>query len=239
MEEKKLLDMFELGNEISSLVVKGEIPPSIGERIKEKIKERGISLTKDQLYKLVNRVKGILKSHPTKGEQKIASEANLLDTISNLQSRVEYLERVQNQWMKGISKLKEVEASARHVKESALSSSLLSDIPNDPKSVVIAMKWLQFLINKVGAKRVPEVLNYYVDIGWLDERVKLRLLEYCEGLAEEGSSDAREGGLTARDHIQSFLFIQKLLGREINNLLVEQIDRDISKIMKNLESLGI
>ncbi|RLF38102.1 MAG: flagellar protein E, partial [Thermoplasmata archaeon] len=113
----------------------------------------------------------------------------------------------------------------------------LSDIPNDPKSVVIAMKWLQFLINKVGVKRVPEVLNYYVDIGWLDEKAKSKLLVYCEGLGEEG--EVKEGNLTAKDHLQSFLFIQKLLGKEIGTIPVDQIDRDISKVMKNLENMNI
>lgn len=41
MEEKKLLDMFELGNEISSMVTKGEITPSIGKKSRKKSRREG------------------------------------------------------------------------------------------------------------------------------------------------------------------------------------------------------
>lgn len=228
MEEKKLLDIFEIGNEISSLVAKGELTPSLGEKIKEKIKEKGVSLTKDQLHELIRRTKSILKSHSI--EEKEVS-GDLLQVINDLRKRVEQLEKAQDQWMKGLPELRGTESRG------SLHPTPLSDIPNDPKSVVIAMKWLQFLINKVGVKRVPEVLNYYVDIGWLDEKAKSKLLVYCEGLGEEG--EVKEGNLTAKDHLQSFLFIQKLLGKEIGTIPVDQIDRDISKVMKNLENMNI
>ncbi|RLF35751.1 MAG: hypothetical protein DRN03_04685, partial [Thermoplasmata archaeon] len=69
------------------------------------------------------------------------------------------------------------------------------------------------------------------------EKAKSKLLVYCEGLGEEG--EVKEGNLTAKDHLQSFLFIQKLLGKEIGTIPVDQIDRDISKVMKNLENMNI
>ena len=61
----------------------------------------------------------------------------------------------------------------------------LLEIPNDPERVVVLMKWLQFLVDKVGKDNLTDILEYYVDIGWISEKIVMNLIEYSEGITEE------------------------------------------------------
>ncbi|HEC94806.1 MAG TPA: hypothetical protein ENI45_02430 [Thermoplasmatales archaeon] len=253
-EEGNTLNMFELGNEISSLVAKGKISSTVGEKIKEKIKERGVTLSKEQLYKLVDRINESLKSQPSSApsppiprSEDMMETKNLLESLENLHKRVESLEKAQTEWMKNWSqymtksgKTGVPEAVTMPSTQQEMSSMYpLASIPGDPESIVVVMKWLQYLVDKVGKSRVPEVLNYYVDVGWITEEAKMKLLEYCEGITGREGSETDASELLAKDHIQSFLFIQKLMGSKVDEYFLNRIERDISKLTKNLDNLSL
>ena len=116
----------------------------------------------------------------------------------------------------------------------------LTEIPNDPEGVVVLMKWLQFLIDKCKRSYLSEILDYYVDIGWISEDAKISLIDYSSGITEEGKSEetAKKDtyDLPARDHIQSLLFIQKLKGKQFDKHFLDRIDGDISRMMKKLDN---
>lgn len=253
MSDKDLVEKFEIGAELSALVAQGRITPSIAEKIKEKVKEKNLTLTKDQLYKLVDKINSYLKKLPTETSltsqpqtppsttsSRPAEEMNkFLQTLENLHQRVERLERMQDEWMKNVDvKIKESKPEDIKIlgeEKIEFRASTLDSLPNDPEGVVIVMKWLQYLVDRVGKENISKVLDYYVDIGWITDDVKIKLLEYCEGITEE-TSERRN--LVAKDHIQSFLYIQKLKGNEIDEHFIGKIERDLNKLSKNLENLS-
>jgi len=253
MSDKDLVEKFEIGAELSALVAQGRITPSIAEKIKEKVKEKNLTLTKDQLYKLVDKINSYLREKPTQtpstsqpstppstASSRPAEEMNkFLQTLENLHQRVERLERMQDEWMKNVDvKIKESKPEDIRIpgeEKIEFRASTLDSLPNDPEGVVIVMKWLQYLVDRVGKENISKVLDYYVDIGWITDDVKVKLLEYCEGITEE-TSERRN--LVAKDHIQSFLYIQKLKGNEIDEHFIGKIERDLNKLSKNLENLS-
>ena len=253
MSDKDLVEKFEIGTELSALVAQGRITPSIAEKIKEKVKEKNLTLTKDQLYKLVDKINSYLREKSTQtpstsqpstppsttSSQPAEGMNKFLQTLENLHQRVERLERMQDEWMKNVDvKIKESKPEDIRIpgeEKIEFRASTLDSLPNDPEGVVIVMKWLQYLVDRVGKENISKVLDYYVDIGWITDDVKVKLLEYCEGITEE-TSERRN--LVAKDHIQSFLYIQKLKGNEIDEHFIGKIERDLNKLSKNLENLS-
>ena len=115
----------------------------------------------------------------------------------------------------------------------------LLEIPNDPESVVVLMKWLQYLVDKVGKNHLPDILSYYVDIGWISDDVRLDLIKYSKGITEEHpgqSPPPQSPNLPTKDHIQSLLYIQKLKGIYLDDRFVCRIEREMEKLTKSLEN---
>jgi flagellar protein FlaD len=112
----------------------------------------------------------------------------------------------------------------------------LTEIPNDPESVIVLMKWLQYLIDKCGRSNLSTILEYYVDIGWISQDAKMSLMDYSQGITEENKRiDAIKkevSNLPSKDHIQSLLFIQKLKGRDFDRHFIDRIDDDLSRFAK-------
>ncbi|WP_367883340.1 FlaD/FlaE family flagellar protein [Thermococcus peptonophilus] len=46
---------------------------------------------------------------------------------------------------------------------------------------MIALKWLGFLIDRVGIQNLERVLEFYYEIGWISEEVLNQLLNYARG----------------------------------------------------------
>jgi archaellum component FlaD/FlaE len=116
----------------------------------------------------------------------------------------------------------------------------LEQIPNDPESIVVIMKWLQYLVERLGKNNLPDVLGYYVDIGWISDDVRLDLISYSKGIIEEqNQKGSHSTHLPTRDHLQSLLFIQKLKGVQLDDRFLSKIERDMEKLAKSLEEYRI
>jgi flagellar protein FlaD len=116
----------------------------------------------------------------------------------------------------------------------------LTEIPNDAENIVILMKWLQYLVDNLGKEHVNEALNFYVDVGWISENIKLDLLKYVKGLnkadGEINENDEKKNiTITTNEHIQSLLFIQKLKGKNFEDFL-RKVDLDMEKFYKTIET---
>ena len=114
----------------------------------------------------------------------------------------------------------------------------LTQLPNDPESIIVLMKWLQHLIDKCGHVNLSKILDYYVDIDWITSDVKINLLDYSHGITDEKVKEdtikKKISDLPSTDHIQSFIFIQKLKGYQIDKHFIDRIDNDISRITKTI-----
>ncbi len=255
------LEGFELGSELSALVAKNEIPAKIAQKLEQKLKGKNVTITKQQLYTLVNKIKEILRTYSKfepKEEKELSQKPGkslpttndenmqkLVETIDNLQERITSLEKGTE--VEGAKSPKVVTTSDVNVPEKLsvpvydTTMEPLAEIPSDPESVIVLMKWLQHLIDKCGRSYLPTILDYYVDIGWISEEAKISLIDYSHGIADEGKKTADTvrksvSDLPARDHIQSLLFIQKLKGREFDKHFLDRIEGEINRITKKIDS---
>jgi archaeal flagellar protein FlaD len=121
----------------------------------------------------------------------------------------------------------------------------LQFIPTDPERIIVLMNWIQYLVNRCGHEHLENVLDYYVDVDWITDDVKISLLEYATGVTEgknstvESSSKKKEdksANLPSKNHIQSYLYIQRLKGKKIQKHFVERINGELARIEKKVDT---
>lgn len=262
---EKLLEEFEVGAELTSIAERNILPARIVQKIGEKLKEKNIKLSKEQLYRLVEKIQNALRSYsthissqidplnkpqatsPQKEEKKTAAESwgqtadmkTLAESVEKLSNRLKSLEESRLDTVKGVTG-KLVKTKDIHTLEPSelLEEDMqpLEHIPSDPESIVVIMKWLQYLVDKVGKNNLPDVLGYYVDICWISDDVRLDLISYSKGITElPAQPGTQTPHLPTKDHLQSLLFIQKLKGVQLDDRFLSKIERDMEKMAKSLE----
>jgi len=262
---EKLLEEFEVGSELNSIIEQHMLPPRIAQKIREKLKEKNMRITKNQLYKLVEKIQNALNITSSfasnqqdqlkrienvpfiKEEKKTWNDTlsqttdmkKLVETVEHLSERLKIIEENRLEGMKGVTgklvKTKDIKSlEPADIFEEDMQP--LEQIPNDPENIVVIMKWLQYLVEKIGKNNLPDVLGYYVDIGWISDDVRLDLIGYSKGITEEPvQTGSRSAHLPTRDHLQSLLFIQKLKGVQLDDRFLSKIERDMEKMVKSLE----
>lgn len=107
----------------------------------------------------------------------------------------------------------------------------LTKINNDPNSLLLLFKWLDFLIRKVGYQGMIKTLLFYEEVGWLTREVRDQIIKYSRDL---GGTRASRGNrkLTTLEHIISLFFIIKLQGLEVSPTLY-------SEVVNQLDESGI
>lgn len=108
----------------------------------------------------------------------------------------------------------------------------LKDIPSTPTSIVFLLRWLEYLLQKVGPDGLMEVLMYYEDIGWIGGDIRNTLIKYSRGVTLDEEPELPTGQMEVEDHIISLFFISKLQGIEVSPSLY-------SSVIKELDSLGL
>ncbi|AIJ05854.1 flagella protein D/E [Methanocaldococcus bathoardescens] len=113
----------------------------------------------------------------------------------------------------------------------------LEDIPdNDPIAIIMALKWLEYLCERVGSENVPDVLEFYYMLGWLGDKALTKLLKFLKGIkVDEENVVEGSGKLNIADHIISLLFIERLNGKQISAGLLDKIEWELRKIKKGAE----
>jgi archaeal flagellar protein FlaD len=258
----KLLEENEVGLEINYVIEHNLLPQRIAQKVGEKLKEKNIKVTKEQLYRLIEKIQNALQTYApqtfnqlkkvefsqiTRDEKKSNIDSmiqttdmkKLLDNIDQLNLRLKNLEERQIHGVKGVSgKLVQTKDIKTLDPEEVVEVNMepLEHIPSDPESIVVIMKFLQHLVDKTGKNNLPDVLGYYVDIGWISDDVRLDLIGYSKGIIEETTATtSKTSHLPTRDHLQSLLFIQRLKGTQLDERFLSKIERDMEKMTKSLE----
>jgi archaellum component FlaD/FlaE len=262
---EKLLEEFEIGAELTTIVERNMLPVRIVQKIGEKLKEKNIKVSKDQLYKLVEKIQSALRTYtmstssqpeqpkkaetvtPVKEEKKpwnstavqTTDMKTLVEAVEQLSERIKVMEENRIEGVKGVTgKLVKTKDIKTFEQADILGEDMqpLEHIPSDPESIVVIMKWLQYLVEKIGKNNLPDVLGYYVDIGWISDDVRLDLISYSKGITgEPAQAGTQSSHLPTRDHLQSLLFIQKLKGLQLDERFLSKIERDMEKMVKSLE----
>ena len=245
---------FDLEEELSALVTENIIPSRVADKIGKKLKEKKIEITKEQLYMLANKIGELINDYyrsddnvnVIKNKEMIedADMQKLIETIEQLEERIKNIETGKVDFDKDSSNIvttDEIQVSEKiTVPVQNWEMDPLTKVPSDPESIIVLMKWLQYLVDKCGHSYLSEILDYYVDVGWISENAKICLLDYSNGITEEGEGgEAVKKGvsnLPSKDHIQSFIFIQKLKGNKFDKHFIDRIDGELARITKKLDN---
>lgn len=126
-----------------------------------------------------------------------------------------------------------------------LTADPLKMIPTNPESIIVLMNWLQYLVNRCGHDNLADVLDYYVEVDWITDDVKISLLEYATGItagkhsknnSSSNKNEEKTADLPSKDHIQSYLYIQRLKGRKFEKHFVERINGELARIEKKVDT---
>ncbi len=250
---------FDIQKELSTLAAKNIIPKKLADKLGQKLIERNIRLNKQQLHLLVTKINNVLKGYDNNSKpssDSVGTDENmqkLVETIERLEERITNIESGNKPWDEDTLEVPGAE-SANIVKTSDITvdeniESRASDVwnvqplqkvPNDPENIIVLMKWLQYLIDKCGRDNLSNILDYYVDIGWISQDVKISLLDYSNGIKEDKTGDSSTNrnitDLHSKDHIQSFVYIQKLKGKQLDKHFVDRIDGELNRITKKLDN---
>lgn len=132
---------------------------------------------------------------------------------------------------------------------------ILETISHDYRTVILALRWIEFMFERVTRDRISALLDYYKDIGWISPKVKSHVMAYARGevqnifkyeppetedILEEPKSPAdykkvSDWRLSADDHLKSLLFITKIAGIEVNKDTFNSLEEDIKIFTRNLE----
>jgi flagellar protein FlaD len=263
---KKIAEEFDIGNELSILVAKGKIQKRLAEKLEKKLKEKEVKISKERLNTLIEKINNIMRTYSKfeqieKQEQTSKDVRQLIDTKqdANMQKLVETIEKIDER----LTKIEEEKVTIDEKTWKSKSPKLhttddikipehaekhwdldpLDEIPSDPENIVVTMKWLQYLIDKCGWDNLGNILDYYVDIGWITQDAKISLIDYSQGITEEikktGTQSVNISKLPSRDHIQSFIFIQKLKGKQFDKHFIDRIDNELNMISKRLDHYNV
>jgi len=235
--------------------LRGKVPTFIINDLLENLSGR--SITREKLEKIIDRV--VTAYYASSGGESSAYISELNRKIDMLASQIREIAESRAQEEDAMEVQEEEVEEPNHSRrapsaevvrelppEQALFASAgerrkprLSRIPEDVLSIMIAMKWLEFLIEKVGITNLPEVLEFYSDLGWISEEVVTKLLKYARGTKpfHQDLDWKPEDKLTARDHMLSLLFIERLRGRKVSKDLLIKLEREIQKIKAGAEEI--
>ncbi|NOY11549.1 MAG: hypothetical protein GXO67_05630 [Archaeoglobi archaeon] len=116
----------------------------------------------------------------------------------------------------------------------------LDRIPSNTRSMMFLLKWIEYMIERVGYSGLEDVLDYYVDIGWISETVMFDILRYAKGirLYHESSDWRPVGYMNVQDHIMSLLFIEALKTGRMNKEILHEVERQIYRIKKGVSEIN-
>lgn len=108
-------------------------------------------------------------------------------------------------------------------------------LDNRPETSIILLNWLEFLMEKAGRNNLVDILEYYIEIGWISEEVSSKMIDFANGI--DYYVERPTWKLLPEDHTKSLLFIEQLRGRKVDKNLLSKLERDIDKIIRSSELL--
>jgi archaellum component FlaD/FlaE len=108
------------------------------------------------------------------------------------------------------------------------------------------VKWAEYLLERIPKKKIPALLEHYIDIGWLDDETKEKVENCIKGISEidlgikahEAEEEVPEGEeakkpdwwkLPIDTHVKSLRFIEKIRGIKVGDLgkLIEKVEMKV------------
>ncbi len=121
-----------------------------------------------------------------------------------------------------------------------LPRTFLDKIPKNTSSMMFLLRWIEHLIERVGYSGIEDVLDYYVDIGWISEDVMFDILKHAKGirLYHENADWRPAGYMSVHDHLMSLLFIEALKTGRMNKEILHEVERQVYRIKKGVSEIN-
>ena len=127
----------------------------------------------------------------------------------------------------------------------------LEFLPQNQESILISFKWIEFMLSKVGHAELEDLLDYYVDLGWISEDVLMEILKISSGfrvykednfdppeyITEEEGDRKPEKLISSKDHIKSFMYIEKLRDKKLDSKRIDKACRDLKFIDRKIDEI--
>ncbi len=113
----------------------------------------------------------------------------------------------------------------------------LEAIGDDVVSLMVALRWLEFLLDNYGAENTLDILDYYESLGWISPSAKEQMFKFTKITGIMAPAQEYKIKPTIQDHIVTMLFIEKLNGGEISRDLIERLERDFRLLKKGVDEL--
>lgn len=113
----------------------------------------------------------------------------------------------------------------------------LQSIDNRAETSIILLNWIEFLLEKVGRNNLSEVLEYYIDIGWISEEVCEKMIAYANGI--DYYVERPTWKLLPDDHTRSLMFIEQLKGKKLDKNMLSRLERDVEKVIRTNEVYAV
>ncbi len=113
----------------------------------------------------------------------------------------------------------------------------LQSFDNRAETSIILLNWIEFLLEKVGRNNLTEVLEYYIDIGWISEEVCEKMIAYANGI--DYYVERPTWKLLPDDHTKSLMFIEQLKGRKLDKTMLSKLERDVEKVIRANEIYAV
>ncbi len=109
----------------------------------------------------------------------------------------------------------------------------LSYLDNRAETSIITLNWIEFLLEKVGRNNLNDILEYYIEIGWISEDVSIKMMNYANGI--DYYVERPTWKLLPEDHAKSLMFIEQLSGKKVDKNMFSKLERDAEKVIRGNE----
>jgi archaellum component FlaD/FlaE len=142
--------------------------------------------------------------------ERVETNQNEINNIKNNMEKIfsiyEILIKNYNPFVEEEKEIKE-KINVENVEEIENKILPLEVLDDNPTVASIVVGWLSFLLKKSNVEEVEKALDYYEDINWINEKVKIKLKEYLNGLVGIEEENKK---LTPMDHLVSLYIISKI-----------------------------
>lgn len=266
MNEKKGLNQDQLQALLNDFVEKNKITAQVEDIIIKKVQQRKLELSKEDVLRLISTIqakkdtddtfesgtKSEKENKKNIGENFVSAHKaadsdslqKLNDELSYIEGKIANIEEIQQRFFEETKRNEITTFPLGQSGEQSTDKDMqpLNGIKNTPENVVVLMKWLQYLSDKLGQQYLSDILDYYVSINWITEEVRLDLMKYAKGITFSADTDNKhhhQPVFTIDDHLQSFMFIQKLRGSTIHDDFLLKINTKLEKMGKEINGTGL
>ncbi|MHB8361084.1 MAG: FlaD/FlaE family flagellar protein [Thermoplasmataceae archaeon] len=208
-----------------------QAPHFVLEELKQRIVNSQKKFSKDDVDALFQ---SITEKYSAQKEKSLVGKVDkLFDEISAIEKMLSP-GKPQNNTQ--VSEKKETDKKPKLVVKPFLSPKL-ENIGEDVVSLVIALRWLEFLLDNYGPENTLDVLDYYENLGWISSTVKEQMTRFTKMTGMLGPIQEYKVKPTIQDHVITMLFIEKLNGEDVNRELIETLEREFRSLKKGVDEL--